>query len=255
MGRKNIEPPVEAGAPSYMAQYSALMTLLLAFFICIVSTCKFAADPLAGYSSGFGSIRNSLGVQSGFGILPFMNQIEKNYRAIFPKAPQKDEKKNEPLDPERNLIGLPRNSARMGVAELENYFKIEQQFRGVSIRLNTPILFANDQRSLDSKAAEFVQRVGGILQSMPDVVLTVRSYSGGLGDEAGDEELAAERGACVLRHIEAESGVERDRMRVVAYNNDRYLGDLTQAQKRQKQAMLLYLQKDIKRMNAITANP
>lgn len=253
MGKK-VEPPVEAGAPAYMLQYSALMTLLLAFFICIVSTCKFAGEAKVGFSAGVGRISNSLGVKGGFGILPFMNQVQKNYRAIFPKTKKKPKDATKPADPDRNLIGLPRNSARMGVAELENYFKIEQQFRGVSIRLNTPILFGNEQRSLDSKAVEFVQRVGGILQSMPDVVLTVRSYSGSLGDEAMDEELAAERGACVLRHLETESGVERVRMRVVAYNNERYLGDLTQAQKRQKQAMLLYLQKDVKRMNAITAN-
>jgi len=64
MGKK----VVDVGAPAYMAQYTALMTLLLAFFI-LLNTMQDEQE--SGFNEGIGDVKNAFGSSGGFGLFQF----------------------------------------------------------------------------------------------------------------------------------------------------------------------------------------
>jgi hypothetical protein len=65
MGKKKF---IDTGAPAYMAQYTALMTLLLAFFI-LLNVLSESKE--SGFKDGIGQIRNAFGQVGGLGIFSY----------------------------------------------------------------------------------------------------------------------------------------------------------------------------------------
>ena len=234
---KDVKPPEEQGAPAYMAQYTALMMLLLAFFIAMLAQCSFG-PPLAGMQKGLGGIRNALGIQAGWGILPFMSQVDKTVRQIFPRTDQVKEE-----DRDRNLIAHPRQSMLRNAVIRDEWMSLTPLTRGKTLRVTTPIEFPEGQASLRASDMEYIERVGGVLQSDPSLGLVIRVLVPDAREPDAAELLAAQRAAVVARYLRDVSGVPSARIRAVGYAFDRYLGEVPAERTRSGQVVWFYIQK------------
>lgn len=234
---KKVERPKEPGAPAYMAQYTALMMLLLAFFIAMLANAGFG-EQHSGMQQGLGIVRDSLGLKGGLGILPFISQAAKTLHRPYPR-PELEEKP----DPERVAIGHPRKSMRTDVAVFEGFLSIKQERRGFGLRIAAPVVFPEGGASLDAGTKEYIERIGGIMLSMPDVFVTLRAWCAETNDPRENEMLAGERSAAVMRYLERQCRVPRSRVRSAAYVSTRYLGELSHEQNLARQALFLYMHK------------
>lgn len=234
---KNIEPPEEEGAPAYMSQYTALMMLLLAFFIAMLAQCSFG-PPLAGMREGLGGIRNAFGAQAGWGILPFISQADKTLKKFYPRVDQLKEE-----DRKRVLIAHARNSMLRNAIIRDDWMSINPLARAKSLRVTTPIEFAEGQAALQPDDMVFIERMGGVLQSDPSLSLVIRALVADHRDPAAAELLAAQRAAAIARYLRDVSGVSSGRVRAVGYAFDRYLGDLPEGRARTGQIVWFFLHK------------
>ena len=234
---EDIKPPEEQGAPAYMAQYTALMMLLLAFFIAMLSQCAFG-PPLAGMQKGLGEIRNAFGIQAGWGILPFVSQVDKTMRQFFPRVDHVEEDERH-----RHLIAHHRQSMLRNAVIRDDWMSVVPLTRGKSLRITTPIEFTEGQAGLGTNDMAFIERVGGVLQSDPALGLVIRVLVSDARDVDAGELLATQRAAAVARYLRDVSGIQPNRVRAVGYTFDRYLGELPQERARSGQAVWFYIQK------------
>ncbi|MBI3985834.1 MAG: OmpA family protein [Lentisphaerae bacterium] len=212
-----IQRPAEAGAPAYMVQYTAVMMLLLAFFIALLSAAKFGPQQ-AGMKEGLGKVRNAFGTSGGLGILPFVAQIKRNFKDLLPSR-ELDETSGGGSD---NVLGLQKTGR--GQFSDARFLRVRQITRGIGLKVDTPIRFDGEAAALDGKAREYLARMGSLLHALPDTVLTVSAYCRP-GDDPGRRELlAVERAAAVIRYLEKESGVSRSRLRAVGVTHESTLG-------------------------------
>lgn len=239
--KKQVEPPKEHGAPAYMTMYTALMMLLLAFFIAILANAT-SSTQRGGMQQGIGSIKNSFGMQGGLGLMPYIKMV-KNLRAVYPKVeePPRD------TEADRALLGHAKATTRQDLLMDEGFLSIKTIYRGVSLRVTAPIIFAAGSAALDQDAREFLQRIGGILTSFPEGLLTVRAYANETGHSGNDELLASERAAAIVRFLEQQSAIAPKRLRAVGCSSTRYMGTMPTGR---KQALVLLINKMIDRVPA-----
>ncbi|MBN1670895.1 MAG: OmpA family protein [Kiritimatiellae bacterium] len=204
MKRQKLSEPI--GAPPYMAQYTALMTILLTFFITMLTMAK---EKESGFRIGIGSIRDALGIKGALGLLPFWSNMRTTFTKTYPKV--KEQEKDE------MLIGYSREMTWEDMYADVGYLRTEYINRGVGLKIPTPIVFAEGRAAMDKEAKRFMDRIGGILYSLPEVVLTVRSLCTETGDEVQDQLLATKRAAALVRYLEQRARISRDRMRAVGY--------------------------------------
>ena len=232
---KRLPPTPDPGAPAYMLQYTAVMMLLLAFFISILSNAR-SSTRKAGMQSGIGAIRNSFGVEGGLGLMPYVKAV-KNFNAQYPTV----EKPKAPTDRERSRVSQIDSAPDQGLFN-KGFLNMSQSEEGISLRIATPIQFAGTGAALTPQALEFVQRLTGVLLSSPGTILTVRSYCHAYEDALRNQLLATERSAAIARYLE-QSGVPGARVRAVGYASGRYTGALTPEQLARQQGVFLFINK------------
>lgn len=218
--KKTVEKPVEATAPAYMTMYTSLMMLLLAFFIAIMSMAT-STTQRGGLQPGIGSIKNSFGMQGGLGLMPYIKMF-KRFRSVYPETEEPEEKD----EVTRDLLGHHKDTIRKDMIVSDGFLSIKTVYRGVSLRITTPVVFSRGSAVLDQPAREFLQRIGGILNSFPEGMLTTRAYTDETGRTDQDELLAAERAAAVVRYLEQQSGIAPERLSAVGCASTRYVGSV-----------------------------
>jgi hypothetical protein len=201
----------EEGAPAYMAQYTALMTILLAFFICMMSA---GMNRVSKYKTeGLGYIRDAFGAKGGMGIMPFVRKL----LGGFPKVEKESEG-------EGDLLGYVKGTFESEVFSANGIIKSEVLDLGNDIRIRTPVRFgARGDFSLDKTAREFLDRLGGVFLSLPDLALSINCLVSS-GNEAEDEVIAAQRAVVIVRHLREYCGIPSERVRGAGYAHSRFLG-------------------------------
>lgn len=222
------DPPPPDGAPAYMAQYTALMTILLAFFICMLTMGQQKASQYK--KEGLGYIKNAFGAKGGLGIMPFWKTMMSGYPKVSADVEGKDS----------GIQAYTKGSFASGSFDADGILRTEVQDRGYSVRIMTPITFDGENLIINKEARMFLDRTGGVFSSMEDNVVTVACYESS-GQPERDRMIAAKRAVILVRYLQERCNVPLDRVRGIGYAHSRYLGEMDVGTK--SQSVMFFIRK------------
>jgi chemotaxis protein MotB len=191
------------GAPEWMVTYGDLMSLLLTFFVLLVS---FSSIQLAEFEKAMGSLKGALGV------LP-RKQSTLNLHSI----PQPDQRFMRTRDMENDILALKKYIAESGLDEV---VEIEREDEGILVRVRNPILFELGKAKLKpssfalmTKLGNFAKRYANELRVVghtDDLPIRTREFP-------SNWELSALRAINVLHFLAERVGIEESRMSCQAF--------------------------------------
>ena len=228
MGKK----PDEGGAPAYMGLFTSLMTVLLAFFILMVSM---ADSQDAGFYHGVGSVQNTLGIKGGLGVFNFA-------RAAGDKGMLGVTEEEEDKSATKQLLFNPEGEGGLGTTDLDN---IEEVDKGFFISVFIPHNFTKGSAKIESssKLAEYLKKMSiGFLQVKEKIM--IRSYAEDAGSKLENQILATKRANAMMKYLSMK-GIGYERLTSIGYNYDRYF-DFSEVEKQIRlngQASYFYIYK------------
>lgn len=206
---------VELGAPAYMSQFTALMTILLAFFILLQTLAK---KQESGFREGIGDVRNAFGIQGGLGIFSFTFTGSGGSKAPNPSDRGKDEEHGIHED-------LVKSSGGMGNTEAN----VNDHTLGKYLRLKIEGSFPSGKDEIPQKMALYLNKIGMGL-ALFDYKISIRCYSDKFANESKDRDLAMNRAAQIMRYLNQSAGVPYSRMNCVGYTSASFFGEVESAE-------------------------
>ena len=206
MGKKKDE----GGAPAYMGLFTSLMTVLLAFFILLVAM---ADTQDAGFYKGIGSVRNSLGITGGYGLMEFAKYAgNKGVLGV-------NESVEEVEDGERQKLNIDEGERGVGTVDIED---VKEDDKGYYISVFIPHLFERGSAKIlrDSTLADYLRKMAIGFLNVKDTI-TIRSYAADGGSKEANQSLATKRSNAIMRYMQR-YGMDYNRLVGVGYSHDRY---------------------------------
>ena len=195
---KRPQPPGDEGAPAWMVTFSDLTTLLLTFFVLLLS---FANMDIVKFREMLGSIKDAFGVQ--------VKRQEAEYVAF---SPSPYEKKSDLTKDEEFVLGM--------VLRIRSLFEADKETKGlveiavvkdkVLLRVRNSIMFKPGSAKLLPQAYPILNKIIKILEEN-NVDLKVIGHTDDTPVERGpypsNWELSAARAGAVVRYIITHSKV------------------------------------------------
>ena len=222
----------EGGAPAYMGLFTSLMTVLLAFFILMVSM---ADSQDAGFYHGVGSVQNTLGIKGGLGVMNFA-------RAAGDKGMLGVSEEEEDVNAVKQLMLNPEGEGGMGTTDLEN---VEEVDKGFYISVFIPHTFSKGSSKIENNStlSDYLKKMSiGFLQVKEKIM--IRTYAEDAGSKMENQELATKRANAIMKFLSTK-GIDYDRLASIGYNYDRYF-DFSEVEKQIRltgQASYFYIYK------------
>jgi chemotaxis protein MotB len=205
----------EEGLPAWVATFGDLMSLMLTFFVLMLS---FANMDIQKYQDMMGSIKDAFGVQ--------VKRKQADYVAF---SPSKMERKEVELDQEnRVLLGM--------VMRLKALIKDDEKLRrnvdvspddqGVLVRVSNSFLFDPGSAKLKKEAKKALSKIIATLKEHNfDLVIRGHTDNTPVISEIypSNWELSAARAATALRYIAKKGGISTTRLKAVGYADTRPL--------------------------------
>jgi len=214
----------EPSAPAWMATFGDLMSLLLTFFVLLMS---FASMDERRFAAVTGSVRDAFGVQR---VHP--GEIESLSDSIVDlsdsEATPYIEVIDKPMDvrrQERNRLQA-RVQAMLRSQRLERVVEIEETARGVVVRVPGQLLFEAGSSQLTLESQIFLREMAEVINGFPDDV-AVEGHSDkspvASGRFRSNFELSAARAVAALDFLAEVGGVDPKRLRATGYGATRPL--------------------------------
>jgi len=187
------EDEVEEGAPQWVVTFGDMMSLLMVFFILIVS---FSQMDVVKYRAMVGSLKTAFGAKDASMMTGFDGRP-----AVISLGPQSSESDAElARQVEEEVLAL----------ALGGDVDVALSERGVSLRISDNLLFDLGSADLRPYAGPLLRKVAAILRLHPCTIL-VEGHTDNLPIHTGrfpsNWELSAARAAAVIRHL-----IEREEM-------------------------------------------
>ena len=156
MAKKQKCPECPQGLPGWLATFSDLMSLLLTFFILLLS---FSTTKQADFEKAVGSLQGALGVLSGDPILtspvkphvPIVRGDITEARPTLKDAKAEIEKEVE------------------AEAQQENVEVIESE-EGITIRIKDNAVFSSGKADIKADILPLLNKIGGVLARLPNPI-------------------------------------------------------------------------------------
>lgn len=214
MGKK-FTPPPEEGLPPWMATFADLVTLLMCFFVLLLS---FANQDIANFRTLMGSIKNAFGVQT--------ERPEATHAAF---SPTRLEKKGVKLNQEQKVVLDLTMQLRAFIEEDEELKRstgVSAEREGVLVRVESAYLFDPGEAKLNDNAPKMLANVLKILREY-NFNCVIRGHTAdrdaGKGQYPSNWELSAARAAATLRYLVEKGGIDPRRLKAVGYAGTRPL--------------------------------
>lgn len=191
-----------AGAPAYMAQYTALMTILLAFFILMLTM---GHEKTAGFKEGVGQIKNLIEFTGGRGVLDFWRSMRK------PGLPKKVKEADAPG---AKLIGYEEDAIDQFSLDASSIQQIDFMDERKTLRLRSSIRFEPGQVRMARNTQYALDQAVATIYSLQDYRVVVCALAD-TGKPEADRLLAAQRAAWLVRHITTHAQIPRERIRAL----------------------------------------
>ncbi len=202
MPKKAKKPP--AGAPMWMVTFSDMVTLLLTFFVLLLSMAnmdqiKFnkAADSLAG----------------AFGVLGSADKTSVTQPKVVSFSPVNDDFTSQVY---RRL------KTKLRELKLNKKVKLVKDRGAVVLRIDEAILFTSGQQELSREAYPVLRKVAELVRPLP-LNLKVEGHTDDRGDELANWDLSVARSVSVLRFLAANQLMSLTRMSATGYGSQKPL--------------------------------
>lgn len=200
-GRRKKAEGGGGGAPEWLVTYGDLMSLLLTFFVLLLSFSTISEEDFN---------QAMMSMQGAFNILP-------RFSGVVSNIPRTRQQKQESV---HNVARRLRR--RIQVLGLEREVKIDYDARG-GLKISFPdnILFEPGSAELKPDAASLLEEVTGILKEMPDTFVEVRGHTDNTPPPEGGPyrdnfDLSYARADAVGRRMLETGEVEPERLELVA---------------------------------------
>lgn len=202
-----MKKKVLLGQPLYMAQYTSLMIILLAFFI-LLQTMSTTQE--GGFQSGMGKVKNAFGNIGGMGLFSFVSSGSGGTDVPNPRSSGDKSKQGIHENLVRGEGGMGNTSAEVNDASHGRYLQVE-----------IPINFPKHRATLTGEAKTTLDKfkVGFILY---DYKIIVKCYSNEFQDRYKDNLLAMQRAANIIRYIHETARIPYSRLEALGNSSSRY---------------------------------
>lgn len=220
----DLEPESEessGGGAAWMATFADMMTLLLCFFILLLS---FATMDIVKFREAMGSVQEALGVQF---------RHDGQFEAVASSPLQLDEFEESGAVGEDRAL-LEELQAAISEEGLDNEIGAEIDGRGVVVRINGRVLYRQGNAALRPESDPILRRIADLVKGTThrvmieghtdDVPISTRQYP-------SNWELSTARAISGMRYL-VEHGVEAERVGVAGYADLRPLAPNESAEQR-----------------------
>ncbi|QGY41311.1 OmpA family protein [Pseudodesulfovibrio cashew] len=221
-GVQSEPPPQEEGIPAWMATFADMVTLLLCFFVLLLS---FTNQDVTNFRIMMGSVQEALGVQT------------KDPSALAAPYAETAFKERRSVRENREIVELgARLKKFIRSKDLSKMARVSSDKSGVMLRFDNSAMFDKGSAKLTPESKQGLQVVIDGMENK-NFNLIIRGHTDGAETEsklyASNWELSAARAASCLRYILDHSTVKANRMKAVGYASAKpILPSTTEANKR-----------------------
>ncbi len=209
--KKEKKVACAAGAPAWMVTYSDLVTLLLTFFVLLVSMANM--DPVKFLSA-------SSSMKDAFGMHKESAKVEYSL-PIFPSqpiaqfSPVQIQSTEKVYDKVKSQIDSLRLNDDIGLLKKDD--------DSIILRINDSVLFGPGQSNIVPKAIPILRNLADIIRPLPmDLRIEGHTDDTPIQDsQFGNWDLSVDRSVSVLRFFSKSDLLPLDRMAAVGYGKDR----------------------------------
>lgn len=191
------------GVPAWMVTYGDLMSLLLTFFVLLVS---FSSIQMAKFQKALGSLKGALGV------LPREESVLKQWEPVMPQLTDYQKRRV------YKVISQLRNVVK--TEGLEQNISMESTGNGIIIRIESPILFGLGEAELKPSAYPILNKILEMTQQWPNNI-RIEGHTDDLPIHTSrfpsNWELSTARALSVLRYFLQRGAIEPQRLAAVGY--------------------------------------
>jgi chemotaxis protein MotB len=198
------EKKAAPGAPLWMVTYSDMVTLLLTFFVLLLSMAtldnvKFskASDSLAG----------------AFGVLGSSRKAEIAPPKVVSYAP---------IDDDFTSRVYRRLKTKLRELKLNKKIELVKDRGAVVLRIDEAILFTYGGKNLNPEAYPVLHKVAELVRPLP-LNLKIEGHTDNLGDEMVNWELSVARAVSVLRYLASNQLLPLSRLAATGYGSQKPL--------------------------------
>jgi chemotaxis protein MotB len=212
---KEIKPPPEEGLPAWMATFADMMTLLLTFFVLLLS---FSNQDIQMFRDIMGSMQDAFGVR-----------VERKANKSLALTPSYSEQEGTVTPKENKILkGI--------VVRIKSALKIDPEMStstgvvsdkdGVLVKMDSNAMFQRGSAVLTPEGYKFLSAVYNVLRDYK-FNMVVRGHTDDQETSSRayptNWELSAARASATLRYILEKGGISPNRVKAVGYAGTRPL--------------------------------
>jgi len=236
---KRKAPEINRGSPEYMLTYGDMTTLLLCFFVFLITMSTIDVQKFKIMMSAF---------QGGVGFL--------DYGRTISDAPLLDMGMNiEELSERQPTFKsqAEQTEEAMSNAMQQGMARIREDERGLIIDVHEAAIFPGGTAEFLPGSSEVLNKVAYVLREVvPDRSVRIEGHTDGSPIETDEFpsnwELSMRRSVAVLRHLEEEQNINTDRLSAVGYGSTRPVAtNETEEGRRQNRRIEIVILRDIQK--------
>ncbi len=207
---------------AWMATFSDLCTLLLTFFVLLISMASF--EPVK-----FKMTSESL--QGAFGVLESFPTVPIHPVVAIPKKTGDEQKRKQSLQDAKKIKEVVESK------NLDDAVKVEVTETGIAIMLRDPVGFASGSADLKEQGKNILADVGNIIKKNEGLKVRVEGHTDDVpiaGRYRSNWELSSARSLSVVELLSKETGIQPQNMSAVGYGEFRPIVPNTSPENRSK---------------------
>ena len=201
--RQKKQAEGSGGAPKWMTTFSDLMSLLLCFFVLIVS---FSSVEMIKFQKALGSLKGALGV------MPRETTVFKQWDPIIPQLSDMQKKRVQKVVSELRNISKKQGS--------KQDITLEASKDGILIRIDSPVLYNSGEAELKESAFPILNKIVDMTQEWPNRI-RIEGHTDNIPISnmrfPSNWELSSARALTVLRFFVERGKIEPKRLAAVGY--------------------------------------
>ncbi len=206
---RKVDQP--AGAPMWMVTYSDLVTLLLTFFVLLLSMSHM--DPTR-FTAASTSLKDAFG----------MHQDPSRVDFTIPVLPSPPKSQFSPIQIQTTEKVYEKIKSQIDSLRLNNNIGvIKEDDDSIILRINDSVLFGPGQSTLATKSLPILRNVADIIRPLP-MNMRIEGHTDDIplsNAQFGNWDLSVDRSVSVLRFFTHSDLLPLDRMAAVGYGKDR----------------------------------
>jgi len=199
-------PECKAGAAPWMTTFSDMTTLLLTFFVLLLSMADF--DPTK-YQLTVESLKNAFGILESYPTVPIHPIID------IPKKTGDEQKKKQSLKDAEKIKEI------VETKNLEDAVKVEITDKGIAVMLRDPVGFASGSADLKEQGKEILKDIGDVIKNNASLKVRVEGHTDDVPIHSqryrSNWELSSSRSLSVVQLLSTQTGIQPQNMSAVGY--------------------------------------